>query len=329
MKVTIKDVAREANVATSTVSRVISNSSRISEETKKKVNEVIKRLNYKPNELARKLVSNKSRILGVIIPKEASSFFSNPFFVEAMIGMSMVADEEKYYLMYAFCKTEEDELKNVKEFLANNLLDGLCLLTVRENDRCIDYLKRSKFPFVVIGNPDNNRGILFVDNDNIKATYKITNKFIKDGYKKIGFIGGNKNFKVSKDRLKGYLDALKQNNIPINKNIIVEAENFTESLGFKAMEKILKKEIPNIVITAEDLLAVGANKYLNEKGIKDIKIIGFNNTPITQYQNPPISSIDINSRQLGYEAAKLLINFLNGTPLKEKHKMVKTKFIER
>ncbi|MFR5266819.1 LacI family DNA-binding transcriptional regulator [Clostridium sp.] len=329
MKVTIKDVAREANVATSTVSRVISNSSRISEETKKKVNEVIKRLNYKPNELARKLVSNKSRILGVIIPKETSSFFSNPFFVEAMIGMSMAADEEKYYLMYAFCKTEEDELKNVKEFLANNLLDGLCLLTVRENDRCIDYLKRSKFPFVVIGNPDNNRGILFVDNDNIKATYKITNKFIKDGYKKIGFIGGNKNFKVSKDRLKGYLDALKQNNIPINKNIIVEAENFTESLGFKAMEKILKKEIPNIVITAEDLLAVGANKYLNEKMVKDIKIIGFNNTPITQYQNPPISSIDINSRQLGYEAAKLLINFLNGTPLKEKHKMVKTKFIER
>lgn len=329
MKVTIKDVAREANVATSTVSRVISNSSRISEETKKKVNEVIKRLNYKPNELARKLVSNKSRILGVIIPKEASSFFSNPFFVEAMIGMSMVADEEKYYLMYAFCKTEEDELKNVKEFLANNLLDGLCLLTVRENDRCIDYLKRSKFPFVVIGNPDSNRGILFVDNDNIKATYKITNKFIKDGYKKIGFIGGNKNFKVSKDRLKGYLDALKQNNISINKNIIVEAENFTESLGFKAMEKILKKETPNIVITAEDLLAVGANKYLNEKGIKDIKIIGFNNTPITQYQNPPISSIDINSRQLGYEAAKLLINFLNGIPLKEKHKMVKTKFIER
>lgn len=329
MKVTIKDVAREANVATSTVSRVISNSSRISEETKKKVNEVIKRLNYKPNELARKLVSNKSRILGVIIPKEASSFFSNPFFVEAMIGMSMVADEEKYYLMYVFCKTEEDELKNVKEFLVNNLLDGLCILTVRENDRCIDYLKRSKFPFVVIGNPDNNRGILFVDNDNIKATYKITNKFIKDGYKKIGFIGGNKNFKVSKDRLKGYLDALKQNNISINKNIIVEAENFTESLGFKAMEKILKKETPNIVITAEDLLAVGANKYLNEKGIKDIKIIGFNNTPITQYQNPPISSIDINSRQLGYEAAKLLINFLNGIPLKEKHKMVKTKFIER
>ena len=134
---------------------------------------------------------------------------------------------------------------------------------------------------------------------------------------------------MSKDRLKGYLDALKQNNIPINKNIIVEAENFTESLGFKAMEKILKKEIPNIVITAEDLLAVGANKYLNEKMVKDIKIIGFNNTPITQYQNPPISSIDINSRQLGYEAAKLLINFLNGTPLKEKHKMVKTKFIER
>lgn len=328
MKVTIKDVAREANVATSTVSRVLSDSGRISEKTKKRVNEVIQRLNYKPNELARKLVSNKSRILGVIIPKEASSFFSNPFFVEAMMGMSIAADEEKYYLMYAFGKTEEDELKNVKEFVSNNLLDGICLLTVRDNDKSIEYLQKIKFPFVVIGTPDIKEA-LWVDNDNINATYNITNKLIEKGHKKIAFIGGNRDLKVSKDRFKGYQNALKENNIEFKKELIYEGESFSEKDGEKGIIQILKREQPTAIIGTEDLLAVGANKYLFANNIEGIEIIGFNNTPITQYQNPPISSIDINGSKLGYEAAKLLINYLNNEEIEEKNKIVETKFIER
>lgn len=328
MKVTIKDVAREANVATSTVSRVLSNSGRISEKTKKRVNEVIKRLNYKPNELARKLVSNKSRILGVIIPKEASSFFSNPFFVEAMMGMSIAADEEKYYLMYAFGKTEEDELKNVKEFASNNLLDGICLLTVREGDKSIEYLQKIEFPFVVIGTPDEKEA-LWVDNDNIKATFDITDKLIKMGHKKIAFIGGNKELKVSKDRLKGYKNALEENKMKFLKDFVFEGENFSEECGEKGIIEILKKESPTAILATEDLLAVGANKYLFANNIKGIEVIGFNNTPITQYQNPPISSIDINASKLGYEAAKLLIRHLNNENIERKNKIVETKFIER
>ncbi|MGL5414912.1 MAG: LacI family DNA-binding transcriptional regulator [Clostridium sp.] len=328
MKVTIKDVAREANVATSTVSRVLSDSGRISEKTKKRVNEVIQRLNYKPNELARKLVSNKSRILGVIIPKEASSFFSNPFFVEAMMGMSIAADEEKYYLMYAFGKTEKDELKNVKEFVSNNLLDGICLLTVRENDKSIQYLQKIGFPFVVIGTPDAKEA-LWVDNNNINATYSITDRLIKEGHKKIAFIGGNKDLKVSKDRFKGYKNALKENKIEFRKELIYEGESFSEHDGEQGIIQILKNEKPTAIIGTEDLLAVGANKYLFANNIEGIEIIGFNNTPITQYQNPPISSIDINGSKLGYEAAKLLINYLNNEEMEEKNKIVETKFIER
>ncbi|MGL4452751.1 MAG: LacI family DNA-binding transcriptional regulator [Sarcina sp.] len=327
MRVTIKDVAREANVATSTVSRVLSNNGRISDETKKRVNEVIKRLNYKPNELARKLVSNKSKIIGIIMPKEAEKFFSNPFFVEAMMGLSIAADEENYYLMYTFGKTEEDELKNVKEFVSNNLLDGICLLRVRENDKSIEYLKNENFPFVVIGRPKEDN-VLWVDNDNEKASFDIANILIKEGYKKIAYIGGNKHLKVSKDRLEGYRNGLKENGIKFNENLIFEGKSFTEEEGRKGIEKILEREDITGLIAAEDLLAVGANKYLTEKNIKGVKVIGFNNTPITEYQNPPISSIDINAKKLGYEAAKLLINFLNNN-IEEKNKIVETRFIRR
>ena len=165
MKVTIKDVAREANVAPSTVSRVLSDSPKISEETKIKVNKAIKKLNYKPNAIARSLVNNKTKILGVVLPNEADDSFKNPFFVEAMRGMSMSAEENGYYIMYAFSKNDEDELKTIKEFSSNNLLEGLCLLSVREEDKTIKYLKDINFPFVVIGRPDEE-DVLWVDNDN-------------------------------------------------------------------------------------------------------------------------------------------------------------------
>lgn len=330
MKVTIKDVAKEANVAPSTVSRVISNSHKISEETKAKVNKAIKKLNYTPNVMARGLVSNKTRILGVVLPNEAADLFSNPFFVEAMRGMSIGAEENGYYIMYAFSKNEEDELKSVKEFTSSNLLDGICLLTARENDKCINYLEEINFPFVVIGKPDDDKNILWVDNDNFKAMYDLVNKLIKEGYNKIGFIGAKKDWKVSKYRLNGYKDALKENRISFNKDIVMEGIDFTEECGYDAMKEILKNKSLDAVVTTEDLLAIGANKFLLENKIKNIKVIGFNNTPMTKYQNPPISSIDINATELGYEATNLLISTLNG---KRKNKtnyyIVETKFIER
>ena len=119
---------------------------------------------------------NKTKILGVVLPNEADDSFKNPFFVEAMRGMSMSAEENGYYIMYAFSKNDEDELKTIKEFSSNNLLEGLCLLSVREEDRTIKYLKDINFPFVVIGRPDEE-DVLWVDNDNFQAMFKLVDKF--------------------------------------------------------------------------------------------------------------------------------------------------------
>lgn len=330
MKVTIKDVAKEANVAPSTVSRVIADSPKISEETKLKVNKAIKKLNYTPNVMARGLVSNKTRILGVVLPSEAEDLFSNPFFVEAMRGMSIGVEENGYYIMYAFSKNEEDELKSVKEFASSNLLDGICLLTARENDKCIKYLKEIKFPFVVVGRPDYDKDILWVDNDNFNAMYSLVNKFILEGKKDIAFIGAKKDWNVSKDRLSGFKEALKVNNVSYNDHIIVETKDFTEKCGYEGMKEIMSKSHPSIVVTTDDLLAFGANKFLTENNINGIKLIGFNNTPMAKYQNSPISSIDIKATELGYQATRLLIRTLNKENLeKVNHYIVDTKFIER
>ena len=138
VKVTINDVAREAGVSKSTVSRVLSNHDRISDETKEKVNEVIKRLEYQPNITARNLAKNQTRTLGVVLPIDASDYFGNPIYIQMMQGMSLFAQEHDYFIMYAFGKTQDEE-KCIKEFSNGGIVDGIIMLKTEVNDQKIKY----------------------------------------------------------------------------------------------------------------------------------------------------------------------------------------------
>lgn len=329
MKVTIKDVAREANVATSTVSRVLSNSHKISDKTKEKVNEAIKKLNYTPNIIARGLANNRTRILAVILPKEAEDIFSNPFFVQAMKGISIYAQKENYYIMYAFKQEGKDDKEWFKKFIDSNLVDGICLLNSKEKDDTINYLNDIEFPFVVIGRPDEVNNVLWVDNNNVKAMCDLVQMLIDYGHKEIAFIGAKANLNVSRDRLKGYKQALIDNRIEIKNSLIYEAEEFTQSNGSYAINKILDSNRPTAVVATDDLLAFGAQETLNELGVKNMSIAGFNNIPMSEYQNPPLSSVDINAEELGFYATKLIIDRLEEKSSNRNSYIIDTKLIER
>ena len=328
MRVTIKDVAKEANVATSTVSRVLSNNPRISEETKERVHEAIKKLNYKPNAIARSLANNKTRIIGVVLPNEAVDLLANPFFINAMKGMSMYAQSKNYYITYAFNKSNKSGLDNIKELTNSNLVDGIVLLRVRDNDEQITYLKSIDFPFVVIGRPQLIGETLWVDNDNFQAMYDVVNKLAKKGHQTIGFIGAIENLNMSKDRFEGYKEALNKNTIAFDDSIVIHTDEFSEENGQIACKKLLKNENVTAIVATDDLIAFGIIEELNENNINNISIVGFNNTQLAQYQKPSLASVDINADELGYQAAKLLIENLEGHDDK-RHYIVNTELIER
>ncbi|MCR6514117.1 MAG: LacI family DNA-binding transcriptional regulator [Clostridium chrysemydis] len=327
MKVTIKDVASLSGVSKSTVSRVLSNDSRISETTKEKVNAAIERLNYKPNVIARSLAINKTKILGVIIPREAEDSFSNPFFIQAMKGMSICAGEKGYHIMYSFSEEEEGLIKSINDFSSNNMIDGICLLSTTVNDKCIKNLNDKNFPYVTIGRPENPKEGLWVDNDNFKAMEDVVLKLIEKGHKKIGFVGAKKDMNVSRDRLGGYLQGILVKGINIDRNIIKEGESFTIEEGYKLSKEVLKEGVTAIVGT-DDLLALGILEAVNESG-REISVVGFNNISIAKFQKPALSSVDINGSELGYSAIELLINKLEDKEIKENFKIVKTELIER
>lgn len=329
MKVTIKDVAREANVATSTVSRVLSNSHKISDKTKERVNDAIKKLNYTPNIIARGLANNKTRILAVILPKEAEDIFSNPFFVQAMKGISIYAQKESYYIMYAFKQEGKDDREWFKKFIDSNLVDGICLLNSKENDDTIKYLNDIEFPFVVIGRPDEVDNVLWVDNDNVRAMYDLVQILINYGHKNIAFVGARSNLNVSKDRFNGYKQALLDNKIEVKGDLIYEAEEFTQINGSYAADIILRKNKPTAIVATDDLLAFGVQEALNKLEIKDVSVVGFNNIPMAEYQNPALSSVDINSEMLGFYASKLIINKLEEKGNSKNSYIIETKLIER
>lgn len=329
IKVTIKDVAKEAGVATSTVSRVLSNNPKISDETKERVNEAIKKLNYKPNAIARSLANNKTRILGVVVPSEADDLLMNPFFINAMKGMSVYAQSKNYYITYAFSKEGKCESEVIKEITNANLIEGIILLRVNENDKSIKYLKDINFPFVAIGRPEETDDILWVDNDNFQAMYNVVNKIIQKGHKKIGFIGAMGTLNMSRDRLKGYKMALEVNGIGYNQDLVIHKDLFNEESGYSGANKILEDKEVSAIVATDDLMAFGVNKLLNEKELNHIGLVGFNNIQLAQYQNPPLSSVHINADKLGYNAAKLLIEKLEETETNNTHYIVNTEFIER
>jgi len=329
MNVTIKEVAKLANVSPSTVSRVIADNPKISAETKQIVYKAMEELKYSPNAIARSLANKSTRTLGIILPSTDENLFANPFFIQAMKGISIYAQKKGYYIMYTHSGNEDESLNIIMDYIKSGWVDGVILLTAMENDRCISYLKKANRPFVVIGRPENTQDTLWVDNDNFQAMYSVVNYLIDKGHRNIGFIGGPHHFNVTKDRLDGYKRALRVRGLSVDEGIILSVTDYSEACGYEAMMNMMKNKTPSAVVTTDDLISYGVLKVLKEYQDLNIEVVGFNNTPLASYQTPPLSSVDINAEKLGYYAAKLLIEKLGKVEGAVNHYIVETNLIER
>lgn len=176
MKVTIKDVAKEANVAVSTVSRVLSNSNRISAQTKLKVWEVIKRLDYTPNQMARSLATQRTNILAVILPPWVNGSLSNIFFMHVFRGISSCAKDRGYFIMYAF--KEEDDDNWMSKFVQSNFVEGILLFHEEEEYEDIEFLKSIEFPFVSVGLPKNIEDYLRIEDYQDKDIHEANGRYL-------------------------------------------------------------------------------------------------------------------------------------------------------
>ncbi|MCH1626150.1 LacI family DNA-binding transcriptional regulator [Fredinandcohnia quinoae] len=311
MTVTIKDVAKLANVAPSTVSRVIADNPRISEETKIRVRKAMEKLGYHPNLIARSLASKSTQSIGLVMPSSADKVFQNPFFPEVIRGISKGAHEKEYSLYWSTGETTDEIYEGVVQMVQGRRVDGLVLLYSRFDDEVVNYLQKNNFPFVVIGKPYKDiEQITHVDNDNFRASKEVTEYLIGLGHERIAFVGGSLSLVVTIDRLLGYETAIKNAGLP-NRDEYISNEEFLKEGGQEAITELLSlSEPPTALVVADDLMALGVVNKLDEIGKvvpDDISVVSFNNVLLTEISRPPLTSVDINIFRLGYEAAKNLI----------------------
>jgi len=327
MGVTIKDVARIAGVDPSTVSRVIADSPRISKKTKEKVIKVMEELDFHPNAIARSLASRSTKTIGVIMPLSSEKIFINPFFTEVMRGISTSSLKRGYDILFSTGGSSDEEYITTSRIVNERRIDGLILLTSRIQDKTIDDLIRRKLPFVVIGKPSKLENVNWVDNDNQEACYNATEHLIKQGHRNIGFIGGDFTYVFMCERFKGYKRALDHYNIRFNKEYL-SLGDFLEEGGYSAMKKLLElNSIPTAIVAADDLMAFGAMRAIKEHGLsipEDIAIVGFNDTPLANFTDPTLSSVEIFVHELGYNASEILINHLEHPSEQKNHIIIQT-----
>lgn len=333
MAITIKDVAKQAEVSPATVSRVIADNPRISEKTKRKVRETMKRLGYYPNFQARNLVAQKTQTIGVIMANSTTLAFQNPFFPEVLRGISVSAHQSQYGLYLSTGATEEEIYDEVVAMDQGKRVDGIILLYSRVGDRIMDYLLKSGLPFSVVGRPHENAdAISFVDNDNISITQQVMEHLFNLGHEQIAFIAGGKDFVVSLDRLKGYEESLAGKNLPFEPAYIVNQDVMQQD-GKSAIRQLFElDQPPTAIVTHDDLVAYEVIGYLEDLQIsvpEDVSIIGFNNHALSKHLKPPLSSVDICIYQLGVEAANLLLEKITDEKAEPRQITVSSRLIER
>ena len=313
--ITVKDVAERAGVSPSTVSRVISNHPKISEKTKTKVLKIMEELGYYPNAIAKSLASNKTGTIGVILPARSGDLLLNPFFPEALRGILKGASANSYDVLLSSGYEGEDELEILKKLIRSSKVDGIIIMSSRIDDECQDYLNSIEFPFSLIGSPyDHKEKVNHVDNDNYMAAYELTTYLSMIGKKKIALIAGEITQMVTIKRVEGYRKALMESNLPYDEKLLFTGK-FDEETGYLYGNEILNlKEKPDAIIITDDVIAFGAVQILRANGVKipdDIAIASFNNSVLSRYSDIPLTSVEINSFDLGYEAALLLVTSIN------------------
>lgn len=329
-KSTIKDVAKIANVSEATVSRVMSNSNLISNKTKKKVMEVVRQLDYFPNSAAVSLTKSKSNILGLVVVSSTKieNPLQNDYYNEIIPFISKYALDLGYYTLYLQFENKEEAYENVYRLIKSNRIDGLIFLNFIEDEEHISYFEKISFPYAIIGTPNNKTKGLWIDNDNIKSCFDITNKLIQKGKKNLLFISGPSDMSVSVYRKKGYLDALKKNDINFESENVLSLPEFSSDLAYNNVKNYNNIDKIDAIITTDDILAIGAKKAIDNLGL-DIEVTGFNNSKLRSYLNYKFTTVDIKYDKLAKGVIYLLTSKIAEKELKSNYIVVESEIIER
>ena len=306
---TIKDVAKLANVAVGTVSRYL-NGAEIKEINKIRIDEAIKVLDFKPNQIARTLKTNKTQTIGVVIPG-----LSDIYSTTIVKSIEEELYNKGYNIFVCDSMGNVDLEKEKVSILLDKMVDGLIIYPCKEDISYLNEYKEKKVPIITLDIKVKGFQCDQVLTDNINATYTVTEWLINNNHKKIGIItGSNKSF-TAVERLKGYERALEDYGIKFQDKF-VRAQDFSERSGFEGLSQLINlEETPTAVIACNYYTTIGAVKATYELGIsvpEQLSLVGFDNIGISEIVRPALSIIVQPMNEIGMTAAKLMLKRIKG-----------------
>lgn len=326
---TIIDIAKRLKISASTVSRALSDHPDIKKETKEQIKRIAKELHYSPNPIARSLKNSRTTTIGVIVPEIKHDFFSS-----AISGIEDVAYKAGYTII--LCQSNESFEREVvnTNVLMHHRVAGV-IVSISQNTKSGQHfqdLLNRKIPLVFFDRVCDDVIASKVVIDDYKSAFDAVTYLIGKGYRRIAHLAGTRELDICKKRWSGYVDALNQAQIPLC-NEFVRYGGLHEQDGYDSMDSLLREnKIPDAIFAVNDPVAIGAFQRIKEAGLKiphDIAIIGFSNNKITTLVDPPLTTVDQPSFEMGRKAAEILISTIEDKTIEPKTVVLDAKLIVR
>jgi LacI family transcriptional regulator len=310
---TVQDVARKAGVHASTVSRALNPATRhrLSAEVAARVIAAAAEMGYVPNGLAASLRTRRSETIGVMLPD-----ITNPVFPPILQGLETVLAADRYVAMVANAGADPERQRLVVERLLARQVDGLVLATVTRHDAIVDLCLKAGVPMVVVNRSETDHRVSSVVSDDLRGMQLAVDHLHGLGHRRIGHIGGPQNLSTGKGRLEGFAAAMTAHALAPPSEDVVLASAFTREAGREAGFRLLERD-PDItaVVAANDLLALGLYDVLHARGLScpgHLSVVGHNDMPFVDMVWPPLTTVRIRHREMGEQAAQLLLRLVRG-----------------
>jgi len=324
---TLEEVAKLAGVSRSTVSRVVNNQPNVRPEVRLRVQQVVDQTGYQPNVAARSLASQRSNMIGLVIPRSVHTLFTDPYFPRLTQG---VVEASNHHGLTLSLFVEYDEQTLFPQVTREGLMDGLVVQTATVGNELVTRLSETSMPFIVVGRPHEAVDVSFIDVDNVAGAYNAVTHLIRLGYARIATITGALDTTAGIDRYTGYCEALLERGHSLDDALIAESD-FTEAGGYEAVRRVLAQE-PDAIFAASDAMAYGALRALREAGLSvpnDVALAGFDDLPLPGTDPSFLTTVRQPIRRFGSKAVEMLLDIIEHGPNPPRRIIMSTDLVVR
>ncbi len=306
---TLDSIAKELGMSKTTVSRAISGKGRISKETRDKVNNYIKKINYRPSAVARSLAANRTFNVGLVVPAD-SALGEMPYFQTLMTGVCDRAMDFDYDILILLA--DNDGISALKHAVENKKIDAVIVSRCECDSKVINFLKESTIPYLVVGNPMDPE-VPYIDHDNAGAATRLIESLIDAGIKRMALIGGGENINVTLSRLEGFKRGLINKGLKVDENLIFL--NMHKSARLDSVVREVIEDGAECIVCMDDMLCNSVLNCLQNDGInvpEDVKLCSFYDSNLLSSSKPSITSLYFDAKKLGAQCIELLMRNLEG-----------------